>query len=703
MAGKGLTRTDYWNRVTGSVRTGDTRHDETVTDIESFLLPHSQAAIAGLHSWGIADGLGVTATANQAGLSVSLGTAVDAAGHLIVLIAGGLAVTDPGIDPGDVANIPTVPVDTTGLSLPTGSDSGQQYLTIRYLEVSVAGLLGNAPALVHAPWLRLQDSGGFTDSGVDVVLGRVELTNGAVTAVSADLRRLAALPAQRIQLRRPTAGGGPALSVAQTAAAEVAARPDGGLDINALSPSDPPRTALSIDPVGNVGVGTAQPQRSLHVEGSQIHSGGAQGGLSFADRGTGSFVDNPDAGQRWIWYAQNGTARLWSGADRLSVAANGNVGIGVDAGQVQRVVHAEGTEIHSGGPGGGFSFADRSVGSFVSSPGAGQRWVWYAQGGTARLWSGGDRLSASAVGEGGGLDVGRRMRVRQGNDASAGIWFFQSGPQADRGFVGMSDDTHIGFWGNTGAGWGLTMDTTTGVVGIPHGQLSVTNDKPAPTSGPSGDANAVCAMSTNGVGVWVSGKPAVSAIGPSQFVGDVSVSGTISGNAKHCLIDSPADPENRTLTHACVESDERFNVYSGNVVLDENGEARVPLPPWVSTFNRDFRYQLTCIGQAAPVYVAQEVCDDAFSIAGGPAGMKVSWQLTGVRNDAWAQANPLVVDQEKPEDEKGYFLNPEAYGHDVTRHVQYKRYEHLVKAHPRRAERTLRAYVAGRTSQLRPN
>ena len=57
MAGTGLTRTDYWNRVTGSVRTGDTRRDETVTDIEDFLLPYGQAVTAGLHLWGIADGL----------------------------------------------------------------------------------------------------------------------------------------------------------------------------------------------------------------------------------------------------------------------------------------------------------------------------------------------------------------------------------------------------------------------------------------------------------------------------------------------------------------------------------------------------------------------------------------------------------------------------------------------------------------------
>ena len=74
--------------------------------------------------------------------------------------------------------------------------------------------------------------------------------------------------------------------------------------------------------------------------------------------------------------------------------------------------------------------------------------------------------------------------------------------------------------------------------------------------------------------------------------------------------------------------------------------------------------------------------------------MKVSWQLTGVLNDAYAQANQLQIEQEKPEDEKGFFLNPEAFGHDHSRHVQFKRHEHLVQAFPRQAERTIAAYTA---------
>jgi hypothetical protein len=407
-----------------------------------------------------------------------------------------------------------------------------------------------------------------------------------------------------------------------------------------------------------------------------------------------------------------------------NITTTGNVAVGLSAAeQAQRPVHVEGSgpstpgsagaEVHSGGSGGGFSFADRTAstppGSFVASPTNGERWVWYAENGAARLWSGADVMSASATGVSiaGALDVAQRMTVQQQGTSqaqSAGIWFYQTAPKSNQGFVGMSDDTHIGLYGNTGAGWGLTMDTGSGVVSMPHGisipSLSVPTLTASNSAAAGASTTAVCATSQNGVGVVASGKTmALETYGPSQLGGNVSVTGTITGQAKNCRVDHPSDPENRTLTHACVESDERFNVYSGNVALDENGEARVTLPKWVAAFNSDFRYQLTCIGRSAPVYVAQEVRDDAFSIAGGTAGMKVSWQLTGVRNDAWAQANPLVVEQDKPEDEKGFFLSPEAFGHDHTRHVQYKRHEHLIEAYPRQAEHAIAAYVAGRASR----
>jgi hypothetical protein len=59
-----------------------------------------------------------------------------------------------------------------------------------------------------------------------------------------------------------------------------------------------------------------------------------------------------------------------------------------------------------------------------------------------------------------------RIRVRQGPSGTAGMWLFQTAPNADRAFVGMSDNNKVGLWGSTIASFGLLMDTTTGNVGI---------------------------------------------------------------------------------------------------------------------------------------------------------------------------------------------------------------------------------------------
>ena len=145
---------------------------------------------------------------------------------------------------------------------------------------------------------------------------------------------------------------------------------------------------------GNVGINTDQPRRRLHVEDSEMHSGGNFAGLSFSNRGS-SFVETPSNGERWVWYGVNGAARLWSGSDKLMVTASGNVGINTQ--QPQRRLHVEDSEIHSGGNTAGFSFSNRGS-TFVNVPSNGQRWVWYSAAGAARLWSGNDKLTINPSG-----------------------------------------------------------------------------------------------------------------------------------------------------------------------------------------------------------------------------------------------------------------------------------------------------------------
>ena len=70
---------------------------------------------------------------------------------------------------------------------------------------------------------------------------------------------------------------------------------------------------------GSLGVGTDSPQRPVHIETGEIHTGGPFGGLSFADRLKPGLTGAPSNGERWVWYASAGRARLWSGADAVSV------------------------------------------------------------------------------------------------------------------------------------------------------------------------------------------------------------------------------------------------------------------------------------------------------------------------------------------------------------------------------------------------
>ena len=109
------------------------------------------------------------------------------------------------------------------------------------------------------------------------------------------------------------------------------------------------------------------------------------------------------------------------------------------------------------------------------------------------------------------------------------------------------------------------------------------------------------------------------------------------------------------------------------MVLDEDGAAWVTLPGWFQALNRDYRYQLTCVGGFAPVYIAEEIKDNGFRIAGGEPGMKVSWQVTGIRQDAYAEAHRIPVEEDKPAGEQGTYLHPVEHGASETLGLDYQR------------------------------
>lgn len=146
------------------------------------------------------------------------------------------------------------------------------------------------------------------------------------------------------------------------------------------------------------------------------------------------------------------------------------------------------------------------------------------------------------------------------------------------------------------------------------------------------------------------------------FGGNIDVDGTVSTANASLEIDDPIDPANKYLYHSSVESPDMMNIYNGNVTTDAAGNATVQMPDWFEALNRDFRYQLTVVGQPAQAYVSQELASGAFSIKTDKPNVKVSWQVTGIRQDAWANAHRIPVEVQKSAAERGNYLHPELFG-----------------------------------------
>jgi hypothetical protein len=121
------------------------------------------------------------------------------------------------------------------------------------------------------------------------------------------------------------------------------------------------------------------------------------------------------------------------------------------------------------------------------------------------------------------------------------------------------------------------------------------------------------------------------------------------------------------------------NIYDGNVTTDGNGEAVVALPDYFEALNSDFRYQLTVIGTFAQAIVSQRIKDNRFVIMTSAPGVEVSWQVTGIRRDAWANKNRIKVEEVKTERERGHYLHPDAYDQPEERGVEWARSPELMK------------------------
>ncbi|MGH9976372.1 MAG: hypothetical protein ACRD8Z_11125 [Nitrososphaeraceae archaeon] len=225
-----------------------------------------------------------------------------------------------------------------------------------------------------------------------------------------------------------------------------------------------------------------------------------------------------------------------------------------------------------------------------------------------------------------------------------------------------------------------------GVEGRGHTGVSGNGTSGPSVSGASNDGYGVADRSNNSVGVFGTSNKGNAIYGRSNIgyaaylEGNVKITGNLEKAGGSFKIDHPLDPANKYLSHSFVESPDMKNIYDGMVVLDKNGEAYIDLPDWFCALNRNFRYQLTAIGAAGPnLHIAGEISDCAtnnidayaancktkknyhFKISGGSPGMKVSWNVTGIRKDPWANAHRIPVEEDKPIEEKGHYMYPDLY------------------------------------------
>ena len=290
-------------------------------------------------------------------------------------------------------------------------------------------------------------------------------------------------------------------------------------------------------------------------------------------------------------------------------------------------------------------------------------------------------------------------RDTNGNFSAGGIdanGIYSYGGAGSYGVYGASSNVGVegvggtdGVLGVNGTGAGVHgLSDTTSTPGV-LGENSITHTA---CCGPDGvDGVSLLGTGSGVAGFASNGGDGIYAYSDTGFAGffygDVDVDGNLSKAAGSFKIDHPLDPANKYLFHSFVESPDMMNIYNGNVTTDHNGAATIPLPEWFETLNRDFRYQLTVMGQFAQAIVAVEISNHQFTIKTDKPNVKVSWQVTGIRHDEWANAHRIPVEQEKSAADRGLYLHPELFGEPPEKAIGAKRYPIVLKMAKERAER----------------
>jgi hypothetical protein len=521
-----------------------------------------------------------------------------------------------GIAPGGVGSAQlaagSVTTEKIGDGAVTGSKiaSGQVLRTVNGLADAVTLAAGSGIALTaNGNTLTIDAPGALTGVAHDSTL--------AGTGTSASPLSVAA----PLVLSASTDGTGSTLRVANTGA---------GPALNGTSAS------------GNGVVGAASTVASSGVLGTNVTKGAGVTGISSTGGGIGV---------------------QGSGTTGVSGNGSGSNGVGVLGTGTSVGLRGVGISENFGTPGdgvvgiGNVGVRGTGQGSFISSSTVGV----VGTGTTGVVGTG----SASAVSAFGGVGV---SGTGSGGISGGGIGV------SGTGTPGISFGSGIGVQGvgngTGGIGVSGSSDSSTGVRGTSTGPTGVgvngtgfigVQGNTNGTSGSQGIRGDNNGSNTTGFAGFFNGRV--------QVAGNLVVTGVLSKGGGSFKIDHPQDPAHKYLSHSFVESPDMMNIYNGNATTDARGEAVIPLPKYFTALNRDYRYQLTCIGTFAQAIVQSEVKDNQFAIKTDKPNVKVSWQVTGIRQDAWANAHRIPNEQAKTASEDGRYLYPELYGQSAARGI----------------------------------
>lgn len=381
-----------------------------------------------------------------------------------------------------------------------------------------------------------------------------------------------------------------------------------------------PTERMRIATTGRVGIGTNAPAVVLDargntasvVRGTNTSSSTTVAGVRGVSTG-GAGV----AGQSTSGTGTSGTSSSGKGVFGTSTSGNGVVGTSTDN------IGVQGSGAYAGVTGAGGSYGGVFSGSSYGLYGSGSTGV-YASGSTYGTYCTGSSYGVYAY-----SGYGR------GVHAQGVIGVFGTSPDPNSAGV-QGDGGQYGVRGANARTAGVRGDS--GYVGV-WGQ---------------GPSYGVYGYADGSGGYAVMGQVGGSAAYGLYSIGNAAVQGTLYKSAGSFRIDHPLDPDHRFLSHSFVESPDMMNVYNGMVDLDGSGEATVRLPDYFEALNRDFRYQLTAIGAPGPnLHIRSEIADNRFVIGGGEPGSKVSWQVTGIRQDEYAKAHPIIVEEAKPAEQRG--------------------------------------------------